>query len=60
MFAANGKAGITVRQALCHQTGLQTLRTPVFDIDRAADWGYIIGLIEQQAPLWEPGSKASR
>ena len=58
-FAANGKEGVTIRMALAHKTGLQTLRHPVYDIEQATNWGYMTGLLAAQAPWWEPGSKSA-
>ena len=53
-FAANGKADITVAQAMSHQAGLHTTPRPprpyVIDWQRGVD--YIAGL----APAWDPGT----
>jgi CubicO group peptidase (beta-lactamase class C family) len=55
-FAANGKAGVTVRQLLSHQAGLCAIDEPleladILDLDRVAD------VIARQAPAWEPGTR---
>lgn len=54
-FAANGKAGVTVAQALSHQAGL-----PGFTRDwSGADWfdaGKTARRIAAMTPLWEPGT----
>jgi len=54
-FAAGGKSGITVAQALSHQAGLSGIAE---EMD-AGDW-FETALIEdrlaRQKPLWEPGS----
>ena len=57
-FGVKGKEGITIAQALSHQTGLQTLQVPVYHLDKVMDWEYMTGLIAKQKPLWTPGSKA--
>jgi CubicO group peptidase (beta-lactamase class C family) len=55
-FGAAGKSSIPVRQLLTHEAGL-----PVVDEDLppggALDWGRMVGALERQAPVWEPGSK---
>ena len=54
-----GKSSITVRQVLCHSSGLQALREPVFDVGGVTDWGAITSSLARQAPLWPPGSRAA-
>jgi CubicO group peptidase (beta-lactamase class C family) len=52
-FAANGKAGITIRQLLAHASGLRA------DLDTRRPWsGYAAGLrkIEQERPVRAPGT----
>ena len=53
-FAANGKAEITVAQAMSHQAGLHTTPRPVrpFVLDWQRGLDYIAGL----APAWAPGT----
>jgi CubicO group peptidase (beta-lactamase class C family) len=55
-FARADKSAIPVRQLLTHQAGL-----PVVDEDlppgAALDWELMVGALERQAPVWEPGSK---
>ena len=55
-FGAAGKAEIPVRWLLSHQAGL-----PVVDGEIAPrgvlKWSTMIGLLERQAPSWEPGTK---
>lgn len=55
-FGAAGKSSIPVSQLLTHEAGL-----PVIDADlppgSALDWEHMVGALEQQAPVWEPGSK---
>lgn len=45
----------TVRQALSHQAGIPVLD----DVPAGAilDWDTIAGLVERQAPLWQPGER---
>lgn len=53
-FAANGKGGITIAQALSHQAGLSGLIEPM----EASDWfdrDFIEARIAAQAPLWPLG-----
>jgi CubicO group peptidase (beta-lactamase class C family) len=54
-FAAHGKGGVTVRQALAHRAGV-----PCLDRDLAKDdviaWRPVIRAIEEQEPLFAPDS----
>lgn len=57
-FAQNGKEGVLVRHVLDHTAGLPVVLEPlwkgaVFDCDA------IVGALERQAPLWEPGTVAA-
>jgi CubicO group peptidase (beta-lactamase class C family) len=54
-FSQQGKQAITLRQALSHRAGLPQLDEDLTPADAAA-WHPVIGAIERQAPLWEPGS----
>jgi CubicO group peptidase (beta-lactamase class C family) len=54
-FAAGGKDGITVRQVMCHQSGLTGLTVPV-SVEDYYDWDKITGLLAAQEPLFPPGS----
>jgi CubicO group peptidase (beta-lactamase class C family) len=57
-FAANGKAGITIRQVMAHQAGIpQTPKT--ITMERLADWDWVIHEIEKIKPLWKPGTKTA-
>jgi CubicO group peptidase (beta-lactamase class C family) len=55
-FAANGKEAITVRQLLAHQAGLPYLDAKL-DLEVAADHDRLGRLLEQQRPVWEPGTR---
>jgi CubicO group peptidase (beta-lactamase class C family) len=57
-FARNGKDGVLVRHILDHTAGLPVVLDPlwkgaVFDCDA------IVKALEDQAPLWQPGTKAA-
>jgi CubicO group peptidase (beta-lactamase class C family) len=56
-FAANGKAGIKVRQLLSHTSGVSGWEQPI-TLDDLYDWDKSTALLAAQAPWWEPG-KAS-
>jgi CubicO group peptidase (beta-lactamase class C family) len=53
-FAANGKASITVAQAMSHQAGLHTTPTPLRDY--ILDWERALDHIAGLTPAWEPGT----
>jgi len=57
-FAQNGKAGITVRHVLAHQSGLHHIRQMIDRADRMLDWSYKIHAHERAAPVYEPGTRA--
>lgn len=54
-FGANGKADIPLRLLFTHQAGLPALDR---DLSRGQviAWDPVIAAIEQQRPLWEPGT----
>ncbi|MGO6986362.1 serine hydrolase domain-containing protein [Rhizobium leguminosarum] len=57
-FAQNGKEGLLVRHVLDHTAGLPVVLEPlwrgaIFDCDA------IVGALERQAPIWEPGTTAA-
>ncbi|TWI53060.1 CubicO group peptidase (beta-lactamase class C family) [Pseudomonas duriflava] len=53
-FAAVNKGSITVRQLLCHQSGLSALRTPL-PADALYDWSTMTAALAAEAPWWIPG-----
>ena len=57
-FAQNGKQGVLVRHVLDHTSGLPVVLEPLY---RGAiyDCDVIVGALERQAPLWEPGTVAA-
>lgn len=56
-FAQAGKARITVRQVLAHQSGLHHIRRMVDRAERMLDWEYMVRAIERAAPDYEPGTR---
>jgi CubicO group peptidase (beta-lactamase class C family) len=54
-FAAAGKDAITVRQVMCHQSGLTGLAVPA-SVQDYYDWDKITGLLADQEPFFPPGS----
>ena len=55
-FAQAGKADIPVRWLLSHRAGLPWVDTEM-TIEQALDWDQVIEALEQQAPVWEPGTQ---
>lgn len=55
-FAANGKAGVTVRQLLSHQAGLAVIDEPL-DLPILADLDTLAVVLAEQRPGWEPGTR---
>ncbi|HTQ14610.1 MAG TPA: serine hydrolase domain-containing protein [Rhizomicrobium sp.] len=54
-FAAGGKAAITLRQILCHQSGLPSLREPML-AGAMLDWAAMTGALARAEPWWTPGT----
>ena len=54
-FAANGKADITVEQAMSHQAGLSGFPDPM-EPSLWFDWDAIGAKLAVMAPLWPPGT----
>jgi CubicO group peptidase (beta-lactamase class C family) len=54
-FAAAGKSGITVEQALSHQAGLSGFRFAI-DPELWFDWNGLCTQLAAMAPLWPPGT----
>jgi CubicO group peptidase (beta-lactamase class C family) len=54
-FANNGKAKITVAQALSHQAGLHAL-PPSLRLDHLTDWKGGLAWVAEGTPAWPPGS----
>jgi CubicO group peptidase (beta-lactamase class C family) len=56
-FAANDKADITIRQALCHEAGLYRLDEMISQPEEILDWQHMLQLIEAARPVHEPGAQ---
>jgi CubicO group peptidase (beta-lactamase class C family) len=54
-FAAAGKGGITVGQALSHQAGLSAPRADLSE-DDILDWDKVVSILAAQEPLWPVGT----
>lgn len=54
-FAAAGKQGVTVGQALAHQAGLSAPRDDLTE-DDIVNWDTVVAALAGQAPLWPLGS----
>lgn len=55
-FAQHGKAGVTVRHALTHQSAIPQQPDGYLN-DAMLDWQKMIHGMEQLEPLWEPGKE---
>lgn len=56
-FAKAGKEAITVRQVLCHQSGLYHIRQMIDHVDRMLDWEHMVEAIENTEPAHRPGER---
>lgn len=54
-FIAGGKDAITTRMVLGHRAGIPVL-DQTLSFDEIAAWTPVIAAIEEQKPLWEPGT----
>lgn len=54
-FAGNGKARITVRQALTHEAGLYNIHDMIEDASHMNDWNYMMRAMENASPEHTPG-----
>ncbi|GLW11617.1 esterase [Microtetraspora sp. NBRC 13810] len=54
-FARDGKESITTRMVLGHRAGLPVLDR-VLTFEEVTAWTPVVHAIEEQKPLWEPGS----
>ncbi|MBI4941776.1 MAG: beta-lactamase family protein [Actinobacteria bacterium] len=57
-FAAHGKDRVTVREVLAHRAGLPAVESPMTR-DEVCAWFPAVQALEQQTPLWPPGSAHS-
>lgn len=56
-FGCRGKESITVRQVLCHQSGLYHIRQMIDHADRMLDWEHMVEAIENAEPIHRPGER---
>ncbi|MBU1174042.1 MAG: beta-lactamase family protein [Alphaproteobacteria bacterium] len=54
-FAANGKAGATIADALSHRAGLSAPRRDL-GLEDVLDWDRMVAVLAEQEPLWVPGT----
>ncbi len=55
-FTAAGKAGATLRHALCHRAGVPAIRAPLTN-DDLWDWERMTAALAATEPWWEPGTR---
>tara|TARA_Y100000996_G_scaffold150025_1_gene115517 strand:+ start:1195 stop:2355 length:1161 start_codon:yes stop_codon:yes gene_type:complete len=55
-YGKNGKEETTIEMILNHSAGLPALRTKVKE-GGFLDWDYMVNLIENEKPFWEPGKE---
>jgi CubicO group peptidase (beta-lactamase class C family) len=55
-FEVGGKAGATVRQALCHRAGVPAIRTPLSNED-LWNWDRMTSALAATEAWWEPGTR---
>jgi len=56
-FAANGKAAVTIRQALCHEAGLYRIDEMITHAREILDWEHMKQLVAAAQPAHEPGKR---
>jgi CubicO group peptidase (beta-lactamase class C family) len=56
-FGQAGKAEITVRQVLAHQSGLYHIRQMIDRVERMLDWDHMVRVIERTPPVHPPGAR---
>src|SRR5690242_3676736 len=54
-FVASGKDAVTTRMLLGHRAGIPVL-DKTLSFEEIAAWTPVVAAIEEQVPLWEPGS----
>src|SRR5690242_18947042 len=55
-FGAAGKKDVPVHHLLSHRAGLEWVDAPL-SLEDAQAWEPMIHALEQQAPVWDPGSE---
>ena len=58
-FAQQGKAQITLRHILSHQSGLYDIRNHIADASEMADWNHMLDVIANAKPRFELGLDAA-
>ena len=56
-YARNGKEGITIAHVLAHRAGVPNLPREAFDLDRANDREYLLGLLCDAKPISDAGTR---
>lgn len=54
-FGQAGKAAMPIRYLLTHEAGLPVVDEALPE-NSVLDWEHMVGALERQAPMWEPGS----
>lgn len=57
-FARHGKDRLTLAQMMSHQSGLVGITDPSFNPETWVDFDAVIKILENQEPLFEPGSQS--
>ena len=57
-FGAHGKDGLSLAQMMSHQSGLSGITDPDFDAGDWIDFDRIVAVLEDQEPLFPPGSRS--
>lgn len=57
-FAAHGKKDLTLAQLMSHQSGLTGITDETFQANDWIDFDKVISVLEDQEPLFEPGSQS--
>ena len=55
-YGKNGKEETTVEMILNHSAGIPALKTKVKE-GGFLDWGYMVQILENEKPFWEPGKE---
>ena len=58
-FAQNGKALMTLRHVLSHQSGLYDIRNIIADATEMADWSHMLNVLVQAKPRFDVASEAA-
>ena len=58
-FAQNGKSGVLIRHLLDHTAGIPVLTNDTLWPGAVNDRDAMVGALEKQEPLWEPGTVAA-